>query len=141
MRQFLNPGILALSAICFGATLMAAPQYRPYDYGDRTYSQPASPVSDFRAGQMLFASVRSDLDRAENNMPEYSADRYSFDRVRGELSELQHQWDETAYEPSQADHVIRALDRVLTSPDILGRDRDRLSADRAQLRDFRDSHE
>jgi hypothetical protein len=54
---------------------------------------------------------------------------------------LQHQWDETAYEPSQADHVIRALDRVLTSPDILGRDRDRLSADRAQLRDFRDSHE
>lgn len=90
MRQFLIPAILASSALCFGPTLMAAPQIAPAPYyGDRAYSQPAPAVSDFRAGQMLFTGVRSDLDRAQNNMPEYSADRYRFDRVRGELSELQ----------------------------------------------------
>jgi hypothetical protein len=142
MRRFLIPAIFLSSALCIGPALTAAPQdHRPYDYGDRTYSQPAPPVSDFRGGQMLFASVRSDLDRAENNLPEYSADRYRFDRVRGELSELQRQWDEAAYEPSQSDHVIRALERALSSPDIYGRDRDRLSADLDQMRNFRDSHD
>jgi len=142
MRQFLIPAILASSAVCFGPTLFAAPQdARPYDYGDRVYSQRAPVVSDFRSGQMLFTSVRSDLDRAENNLPDYSADRYRFDRVRGELSELQRQWDETAYEPSQVDHVIRALDRALASNEMWGRDRDRLSADLTQLRNFRDAHE
>jgi hypothetical protein len=142
MRQFLIPALLASSGLCFGPTLGAAPQNeRPYYYGDRAYSQPAPVISDFRAGQMLFSNVRSDLDRAENNLPEYSADRYRFDRVRGELSELQRQWDESAYEPSQVDHVTRALDRALASNDLWGRDRDRLSADLNQLRDFRDNHE
>jgi hypothetical protein len=142
MRQFLIPALFVSSALCFGPTLGAAPQdTRPYDYGDRTYSQRAPVVSDFRAGQMLFTGVRSDLDRAENNLPEYSASRYRFDRVRGELSELQRQWDESAYEPGQVDSVMRAIDRALSSNDLWGRDRDRLSADLNQLRDFRDSHD
>jgi hypothetical protein len=100
-----------------------------------------APVSDFRAAQMLFTRVRTDLDRAENNLPEYSPDRYRFDRVRGELSDLQRQWDESAYQPDQADHVIRTLDRALSSNDVWGGDRDRLGADLSQLRAFRDNHE
>jgi hypothetical protein len=142
MRQFLIPAIFVSSALCFGPSLTAAPQdTRPYYYGDRAYTEPAPTVSDFRSGQMLFSNVRSDLDAAENNLPEYSPDRYRFDRVRGELSELQRHWDESSYEPSQVDHVTRALDRAITSPDIWGRDRDRLSADLSRLRDFRDVHE
>jgi hypothetical protein len=62
-------------------------------------------------------------------MPEYAGSRYQLDRVRGELSEFQRQWDESAYEPSQADHVIRALGRALSSADLLTRDRDLLSDD------------
>jgi hypothetical protein len=142
MRQFLIPAIFVSGALCFGPALMAAPQdTRPYYYGDRTYSQPAPAVSDFRAGQMLFSGVRSDVDRAENNLPEYTASRYQFDHVRGELSELQRQWDESAYESSQVDHVIRALERTLATNDMSGRDRDRLSADLSQLREFRNAHE
>lgn len=141
MRHFLVPAIFLSSALCIGPALMAAPQDRPYNYGDRVYSEPAPVVSDFRAGQMLFSNVRTDLDRAENNLPQYSADRYRFDRVRGELSELQRQWDESAYEPSQADHVVRALDRALASNDLYSRDRDRLNADLERMRDFRDNHE
>jgi hypothetical protein len=137
MRQILIP-ILVSSAVCLGPSLIASaqevtPRYN-YQYG-------ASSASDFRNSQRLFASVRSDLDRAENNLPEYASSRYQFDKVRGELSELQRQWDETAYEPNQADHVIRALDRALASSDLLPRDRDALSYDLSRTRDFRDSHE
>jgi hypothetical protein len=145
MRQFLIPASLVSSVLCFGSALFAAPQdnSRPYYRGDRVYGEaaPAPAVGDFRAGQMLFTHVRSDLDRAENNLPEYSNDRYRFDRVRGELSELQRNWDESSYEPGQVDAVMRTLDRALSSNDIWGRDRDRLSADLNQLRDFRDAHE
>ena len=138
MKQFLIPAIFLSSALCLGPALMAAPQNAPY-YRDQGNRAPA--VSDFRSGQMLFSSIRSDLDVAENNLPEYSPDRYRFDRVRGELSELQRHWDESTYEPSQVDVVIRTLDRVMDSNDLFSRDRDRLSADLNQLRDFRDAHE
>jgi len=137
MRQLLIP-VLVSTAVCFGPTLIAtaqdtSPRYS-YDYG-------ASSASDFRSNQMFFANVRTDLDRAENSLPEYAASRYQFDRVRGELSELQRQWDETAYDPSQVDHVIRTLERALTSSDLLPRDRDALAYDLSRLRDFRNSHE
>lgn len=138
MRQLLIPTILVSSALCFGPSLIAAAQETVPRYNDQ-YG--ASSARDFRSGQALFASVRTDLDRAENNMPEYAGSRNQLDRVRGELSELQRQWDESAYEPSQADHVIRALDRTLSSPDLLSRDRDLLSDDLSRLRDFRDTHE
>ena len=141
MRPFLVSCVLVSTALCFGPSLVAAPQdaRTPYYYGDRTYTEGAP--SGFRSAQMLFASVRSDLDRAENNLPEYSGNRYQFDRVRGELSELQRQWDESAYEPRQVDSVMRALDRALDNSDLRIRDRDRLTNDLDQLRDFRDSHE
>jgi hypothetical protein len=141
MRPFFVSSVLVSTALCFGPSLVAAPQdaRTPYDYGDRTYAQ--GPPSGFRSAQMLFASVRSDLDRAENNLPEYSGKRYQFDRVRGELSELQRQWDESAYEPRQVDTVMRALDRALDNGDLRIRDRDRLTNDLDQLRAFRDSHE
>ena len=138
MKQLFLSSILVSSAVCFGPSLNAVAQDIPPHYNTQ-YG--ASGASDFRNGQMLFASVRSDLDRAENNLPEYAGGRYQFDRVRGELSELQRQWDETAYEPSHADHVIRALDRALDSGDLLARDRDRLAYDLTRLREFRDSHE
>jgi hypothetical protein len=140
MRQFLIPAIFLSSALCLGPALIAGPQKTPY-YGDQAYSEPPPTAGDLRSGQMLFSDIRADLDVAENNLPQYSPDRYRFDRVRGELSELQRHWDESSYEPSQADVVIRTLDRALASHDVWGRDRDRLSADLNQLRDFRDAHE
>lgn len=138
MKQLLVSSILVSSPLCLGPNSIAAAQDRNprYDYG---YG--ASSARDFRSGRSLLASVRSDLDRAENSMPEYAGSRYQLDRVRGELSELQRQWDESAYVSSQADHVIRALDRALSSTGLLPRDRDLLSDDLSRLRDFRDSHQ
>ena len=139
MKHLVIPNILVSSALLLAPSLsLTAQSVRPsYEYG---YG--ASSASHFRDGQMLFATVRSDLDRAEDNLPPFAAgSRSDFDRVRGELSELQRQWDESVYQPRQADTVITALDRALDSSHLSLRDRDRLSTDLRSLRDFRDSHE
>ena len=138
MRRFLVSSILISSVLCLAPSFIAAAQDRSPRYNDQ-YG--ASSARDFRNGQSQFAGVRSDLDRAENSMPEYAGSRYQLDRVRGELSELQRQWDENAYEPSQVDHVIRALERALSSTGLLPRDKDLLSDDLNGLRAFRNSHE
>jgi hypothetical protein len=140
MRQPLIPNIIVSSLLCFGLTAAASAQPpAPYGRYDRAYG--ATSAADFHDNQLMFARVRSDLDRAENNLRPFSDSHYSFDRVRGELSELQRQWDENGYQPSQVDNVIRALDRSLASSELLPRDRDRLSEDLSSLRDFRDTHE
>jgi len=137
MRRFAIPNVMLCGLLLCGLSLSAPAQNQPPRY-DR-YG--ASSASDFRDSQLFFARVRSDLDRAESNLPpaSYAVDR--FDRARGELSELQRQWDENVYQPRQADAVINALDRVLDSRDLAPRDRDRLASDLRDLRDFRDSHE
>jgi hypothetical protein len=138
MRQLLIPNIILSSLLCFGvaAAVSAQPPTQRYERPNGAYSS-----TDFQDNQILFARVRSDLDRAENNLRPFSDSRYNFDRVRGELSELQRQWDENGYQPSQVDTVIRALDRALSSSDLMLRDRDRLAGDLNNLRDFRDTHE
>jgi hypothetical protein len=60
--------------------------------------------------------------------------------VRGELSQLQRQWDESEYSPRQADNVIMALQRVLADNNLALWDRDVLARDLSQLRDFRAQH-
>lgn len=89
----------------------------------------------------MLDGIRADIDRAENNLPQYSASRDSFDRLRGELSDLQYHWDENSYQPRQADDVVAALNRVFDSPDLLPRDRTRLAEDLQLVRNFRDGHE
>ena len=141
MRQFLIPNIIASGLLSFGLCTAAQAAPQRYQSPDR-YQSPYSAYSDndFQNNQLLFARVRSDIDRAESNLPEFSNGRNRFDRVRGELSELQRRWDESTYEPSNADDVIMALDRAMSSSGILPRDRERLGQDIVQLRDFRDSH-
>ena len=135
MRKLLIPNIIASTVLSLGlsAALQAAPQRyeSPYQADSR---------GDLRDGQLLFSRVRADIDRAESDLPSFSNGHYRFDRVRGELSELQRRWDESTYEPSNADTVIMALNRALDSSGIPLADRDRLAQDLVQLRDFRDSH-
>ena len=139
-RRFI-PNVILSGLLSFGLStvaLQAAPQrytHEPYQNRYQAFGD-----TDFHDTQLLFARVRADIDRAENNLPAFSNARERFDRVRGELSELQRRWDENIYEPSNADTVIMALDRTLNSSGILPSDRGRLGEDMVQLRDFRDSH-
>jgi len=135
MRQFLIPSILFSGLLLFApaAALIAAPQQGPYG----VYYH----GNDFRDNQLMFSRVRADIDQAESSLPLWSNGRERFDRVRGELSELQRHWDESTYEPSNVDNVIGALNRALDSSGIRPQDRDQLAGDMMRLRDFRDTHE
>ncbi|HWY46002.1 MAG TPA: hypothetical protein VNX70_01375 [Bryobacteraceae bacterium] len=133
MRHRFLKSIVGSSLLVLGLSVQAqdrAPRYDPYDN--------RSNFQDFQNGQSLFRQVRSDLDRAENYA--YSGDRYWFDRVRGELSELQRQWDENEYTPRQVDKVIAALQRVVSENQLSFRDRDRLMDDLSRMRDFVATH-
>jgi hypothetical protein len=141
MTQSLIKNIVASSLLCFGLTAAASAHPAQPQSGTRDSRYGAFSRTDFEDNQILFSHVRTDLDRAENNLRPFSDSQPAFDRVRGELSELQRQWDENTYQPSQVDSVIRALDRAVRSPDLLPRDRDRLTGDLNNLRQFRDDHE
>ena len=133
MRHRFFKSIVGSSLLVLGLSVQAQDSPQRYDpYDNRSNFQ------DFQNGQSLFRQVRSDLDRAENYG--YSGDRYWFDRVRGELSELQRQWDENEYTPRQVDKVIAALQRVVGENQLSFRDRDRLMDDLSRMRDFVATH-
>ena len=134
MRHPFIKTLIGSSLLVLGLSVQAQDRPQRYDpYDNQGNSQ------DFRNGQSLFRQVRSDLDRAENYS--YSGDHYWFDRVRGELSELQRQWDENEYTPRQVDKVIVALQRVVSENQLSFRDRDRLMDDLSRMREFLATHD
>jgi hypothetical protein len=131
MRHLLIEALAGSGLLLFGLNAAAQPP-RDAPYYNR---------GEFESAQSLFRQVRTDIDRAERNAYDnFSGDRSRFARVRGELSELQRQWDENEYAPSQVDNVIVALQRVMDDNNLSYRDRDMLASDLRQLRDFRSGH-
>jgi len=133
MRNLLMKSLVGSSLLALGLSVQAQEPRRYDPYDNRANFQ------DFQNVQSLFRQVRSDLDRAENYS--YSGDRYWFDRVRGELSELQRQWDENEYTPRQTDKVMVALQKVVSENQLSFRDRDRLLDDLNRMRDFIAAHD
>lgn len=88
--------------------------------------------------KMLFHQVRSDLDRAQHDA--FPRDTDSIEKARGELNELEREWDYKKYTPRQADYVIAALERVLSENHLSFGDHNRLSDDLSKMRAFRDNH-
>ena len=86
----------------------------------------------------LFGQVRSDLERAEHDI--FPRDTDSIEKARGELNELERQWDAKEYTPRQADYVVSALERVLSENHLSFSDHSRLSDDLSKVRGFRDNH-
>ena len=87
---------------------------------------------------MLFHQVRSDLDRAQHDA--FPRDTDSIEKARGELNELESEWDYKEYTPRQADYVVAALERVLSANHLPFGDHNRLSDDLSKMRAFRDNH-
>jgi hypothetical protein len=102
-----NIVVSGLLTFGLGAAIQAAPQEAPPQPAQSPYS--AYSGRDFRANQRMLDGVRADLDQAANNLPRYTDSRNSFDRFRGELSDLQYHWDEYTYQPRQADDAVGAL--------------------------------
>ena len=134
MRHLFISSLIGSSLLALGLSVQAQEPRRYDPYDNRANFQ------DFQNTQSLFRQVRSDLDRAENSYA-YFGDHYWFDRVRGELSELQRQWDENEYTPRQTDKVIVALEKVVSENQLSFRDRDRLMDDLSRMRDFVSAHD
>jgi len=88
--------------------------------------------------KMLFHQVRSDLDRAQHDA--FPRDTDSIEKARGELNELEREWDSKKYTPRQSDYVVAALERVLSENRLSFGDHNRLSDDLSKMRAFRDNH-
>ena len=136
MRHSFVKSLIGSSLLVLGLSIQAQATPQRYDRYDNRANVP-----DFQDAQSLFHQVRSDLDRAENVSISAFGGHYSFERARGELSELQRQWEENEFAPRQADTVIAALQRVLSENHLLIRDRDRLYEDVSRMRDFLATHE
>jgi len=86
----------------------------------------------------FFRQVRSDLDRAQHDA--FPRDTDTIEKARGELNELERQWDDKHYTQRQADYVVSALERVVSDNHLSYRDHSRLSDDLDKMRHFRDNH-
>jgi hypothetical protein len=94
---------------------------------------------DSQDAKTLFGPIRSDLDRAQHDAFPRNTD--SIEKARGELNELERQWDTRKYDPRQAEDVIVALQRILSENHLSPGDRGRLSDDLSRLRVFLESHQ
>lgn len=109
--------------------------------GIQTHAAPQRYVvfQDSQDVKRLFSQVRSDLDRAQHNA--FPRDTDSTEKARGELNELEREWNHFQPTFRQADYVVSALERVLSENHLSFGDRGRLSDDLDKMRRFRDEHQ
>ena len=93
---------------------------------------------DYEQARVLFDQVRTDLQRAQQDA--FPRDTDTIEKARGELNELQREWEVNEYTPRQADNVVSAMQRVLSEDHLSFRNHSRLSDDLSNLRKFRDAH-
>ena len=120
----------ALTGMCFGVALLAAPVFGQYDrpYGDRDYA---------RQDRGMFDRARIDLDRASGYPYASTADRKRFDAARGKLYEFQIRFDSGRYDKHFLDQAIDRIQHVVESNSLDPRDRGALSDDLRRMRDYR----
>jgi hypothetical protein len=90
---------------------------------------------------MFFQHVREDLEQVAAATPPFGRDQARLARTKFELDELQQKLGRGFYDERELDEVTQALQEVVNSNRLNGRDRDVLARDLDRLRDFRARHE
>ncbi len=129
--------VLISSGLLVGG-LMANAQYR-YDpnYGD------SGRYSDNRYGGYgssrgsLIGRVMSDIDRAASNSRFDNHERKHFEETSRRLQEFEERWSRGNFDTGRLDRAIENLQHLAEADQLRGRDRDILSQDLAELRQFR----
>ncbi len=128
--------VLISSGLMVGG-LMANAQYR-YDpnYGDR------GRYSDGRYGYgasrgSLIGRVLSDIDRAASNSRFDNHERRHFEETSRRLQEFEERWSRGNFDTGRLDRAIDNLRHLADADQLRGRDRNILSQDVAELRQFR----
>jgi len=86
--------------------------------------------------------VRADLDHAERGLHYLGPEEMErFNRVRGQVSEFQHRWEQGRFDRDALDHIIEGLNHTVQHDRIRPRDRDILADDVRRLRELRERWE
>lgn len=130
-------GVLALGASA--QTWQQDPYYRndPYDrggyYSERGYGY------GYGNQQFLIGRVMSDLDQAARRARLDGHEADHFNEVARNLQEFQSKWARGKFDSGKLDKAIHNLEHLAGADRVRGRDRDMLSRDLYDLREFRDS--
>lgn len=83
--------------------------------------------------------VRADLDRTERDIRYLGNEEMDrFNRMRGQVSEFQHKWEQGRFDKDMLDHIIEGLNHTVEHSRIRPRDRDVLADDVRRLRELRE---
>ncbi len=110
------------------------PNYRTGGYSDDRYSYGYD-----RNSQYLVGRVMSDLDQAarRGRLDGHEVDH--FNEVARNLQEFQSRWARGKFDTGKLDRAIHNLEHLAEADRVRGRDRDMLSRDLYDLRQFRAS--
>ena len=89
----------------------------------------------------FFDRVRADLDRAAASTIPFTGDRDRIATVQRDLNEFQRERANGNYDPAELDRMIWALQRVVDSNRMPDYDRNLLTGDLRELREFRGRYE
>jgi hypothetical protein len=108
---------------------------------DRGRNVDAYPRERENRESRFFQRIREDLEQVAVTTPPFGRDQARLGRTKAELDELQQKLGRGFYDERELDDVTRALQEVVNSNRLSGRDRDLLARDLDRLHDFRERHE
>lgn len=139
-------GVLAVSGAANAQSGPRDPYYRndPYyrggsDYGNGRYSDDRYSYDYGRSGQYLIDRVMSDLDQAARRARLDGHEVDHFNDVAHNLQEFEWRWARGRFDTGKLDKAIHNLEHLAEADRVRGRDRDMLSRDLYDLRQFRAS--
>ncbi len=127
---------LAAGAQTWGQDQYGQPRYDPYsrsddpNYRDRGYGYGQSQGD-------LIGRVMSDLNRAGSRAYMDGHERHHFDEVAGSLEDFQARLARGKFDTGKLDKAIRNLEHLAHADRVRGRDREMLTRDVYDLRQFR----
>src|SRR5215472_1771228 len=129
---------LSAGAQTWGRDRYGQPRYDPYYRNDDPYYR----QRDYGYGQdqdYLIGRVMSDLNQAASRAYLDSHERKHFDEVAGNLQDFQARWSRGKFDAGKLDKAIHNLEHLAKADRVRGRDRETLTRDLYDLRQFRDS--
>ena len=136
----LGAGVLFLSlsagAQTWGQDPYGQPRYDPYYRNDDPYSRPRG--NGYGQNQdYLIGRVMSDLSQAASHAYLDGHERKHFVEVAGNLQDFQARWSRGKFDTGKLDNAIHNLEHLAQADRVRGRDREILSRDLYDLRQFR----
>jgi len=128
-------GVLLGCGVLFLTLSAGAQTYDPYYRNDDPYNR-----QRYGYGQnqdYLIGRVMSDLNQAASRAYVDDHERKHFDEVAGALQDFQSRWSRGRFDTGKLDKAIHNLEHLAQAERVGGRDREMLTRDLYDLRQFR----